>query len=98
MIAPISFPIWLLLVAMIGMPLHFYLRMHHRQTRLHYAFFSSLTIALAMLICFAAALAGPDARRTIPGILNCISLSLSFGMMFGVPVGLVFRQLVLIER
>ncbi len=87
-----SAPMWFLLVTMIGLPLHLLLRMKHAQTKLNYAFLASLTISLTMMIGFSAT---PGARQHAPDILNALKLSLSFGILFGVPTGLVFRRLVL---
>lgn len=94
MIAPISFPIWLLLVTMIGLPLHFLLKMKHAQSRLNYAVLASLDIGMTMMICFTAAL---GTSQHFPDILADLKLSLSFGIVFGVPLGLVFRRLILTE-
>jgi len=92
MLASISFPLWLLLVAMIGAPIHFFLRERHEQTRLNYAGFSALTIALAMLVCF------PGTRHSLHEIVIHLGWSLSLGMIFGVPLGLVFRGVVVKDR
>jgi hypothetical protein len=92
MSAPISFPIWLLLVTMIGLPLHLLLKMKQAQTRLNYAALASLDISATMMICFMAAL---GSSQHFPDLLNDLKLSQSFGIVFGVPIGLVFRRLIL---
>jgi len=94
MSAPISFPIWLLLVAMIGTPLHLFLRQRHVQTRFNYAAMSAVTIALAMMLDFAL----PAAKHSFHDIVSYTGLSLGLGAIFGVPVGLIFRGIVLEER
>jgi len=94
MSAPISFPIWLLLVAMIGTPLHLFLRQRHVQTRANYAAFSAITIALTMMIGYAV----PAAPHSLHDIASYVGLSLAFGVLFGVPVGLIFRGIVLEDR
>jgi hypothetical protein len=95
MSAPISFPIWLLLVTMIGLPLHYLLKMKHAQTRLNYALLAALTISLTMMICFTAAL---GTSQHVRDLLPDLQLSLSFGVVFGVPIGLVFRRLILSDE
>ena len=95
MSAPISFPIWLLLVTMIGLPLHYLLKMKHAQTRLNYAVLASLTITLTMMICFTAAL---GTSQHVRDLLPDLKLSLSFGIVFGAPIGLVFRRLILSDE
>lgn len=98
MIAPISFPIWLLLIAMIGTPIHVMLRHRHIQTRFNYAAFAALTIAVTMVIGFALPLAGPGANRGFPVIATDLVLAMSFGLIFGVPLGLIFRSMVVKNR
>ena len=98
MIAPMSFPVWLLLVAMIGMPIHVLLRHRHAQTRFNYAAFAALTISLAMAIGFAVPLAGPGADRGLHVVMTDLVLSLCMGTVFGVPLGLVFRGVVVKKR
>ncbi len=95
MSAPISFPLWLLLVAMIGTPIHVFLSQRHVQTRFNYAIFSSLTIALTMLICFA--FGSPGGKHGFHDIVDNVGLALSFGLIFGVPLGLIFRGVVLTD-
>jgi hypothetical protein len=94
MSAPISFPIWLLLVAMIGTPLHLFLRQRHLQTRFNYAALSAFTLAVTMLIGFTV----PTTRHSFNDIISYVDLSLSFGVVFGVPVGLIFRGIILEDR
>jgi len=98
MIAPMSLPIWLLLVAMIGTPIHLMLRHRHAQTRFNYAAFAALTIAVTMVIGFALPMAGPGANRGFAVIATDLVLALSFGLIFGVPLGLVFRGVVVRDR
>jgi hypothetical protein len=50
------------------------------------------------VIGFALPMAGPGANRGFAVIATDLVLALSFGLIFGVPLGLVFRGVVVKDR
>lgn len=95
---PMSFSMWILLVAAIGVPVHLLVNKGLAHWREHGEISSILTLTLAM------ATSGVLLPLIHGGVLSPkeaatqLLFSLAAGLLFGTPIGLIFRVMVHTER
>ena len=88
---PVSLPLWILLIVMIGAPVHILVNRGIAHWRRNYEISAIVTMVLVMAISLVAAPLIQGNEPTLRELVKQLAFSGTAGVLFGAPLGLIAR-------
>ena len=93
--ASISLPMWVLLIVVIGLPVHIFVTKGLAHWRRHYEISAIATMSLVMIACHVVL---PLLQGDVVDVVKRLEFAAATGVLFGAPLGLIIRAIIGTER